>query len=972
MSTDSKEPDHWHTKTIDEALVYFNTSIDGGLSPEQVDISLKINGYNELSSDGGPKWIKIFFRQCLDAMNWIFIALGSASYALKDYITGSLLMCIAIVNLYLSFSQEYAAEQTLSALHSLSSPQAQIIRDGKEQTILSRDVVPGDMLLIKEGDSIAADARLVHISNLEVDEALLTGESMPVIKELIIAKNIDEPLGDRTNMVYSSTVVSKGRGRAIVTRTGMHTEIGKVAVKLNDSNDGDRTRLQKSLGRMYTFLLIVSILCVIIVLASVKFQVNYDVGMYSMTSALSVLPAGMTTVMTVTLVMGGKEMTYHKAIVRRLKVLETLGSVTNIFSDKTGTLTMARMVVVRFWTLKEGFFYVTPNGLAPNGDIYRVSDVHAKKNMGDDLVNKSSISENIRRLLQCSALCNMASIYLRENSKSEKTCLTIAEDSTQSDDWISSGAPTEVALQVFAHKFDMGKPTLLANGWEILVEHQFDSTIKRMSTLYNDETKTSKVLFTKGATERILPLCPDLSEKDKQDISANVDELAREGLRVIALAYREFSSEQNASEFSRGALEQHLTFIGLTGIYDPPRAESRQAVKEAHEAGISVHMLTGDHEITATAIAKEINILNEKTMSTETIRRLVMTGTQFDAMSDEAIDALEELPLVVARCSPETKVKMIQASARRNNVSAMTGDGVNDSPSLRIADVGIAMGKNGSDVAKQASDIILTDDNFATIIRAISEGRRIYQNMQRFLLYYWISLAAMAIVILLCLTIRDPSGRSAAPLSTLEMIFLYAAMTPPAGLLSVQPASKTVMKEPPRPPSESLFSKEIIMDTVFYSLFISMSCFIAYLVPLYAFGNGIGGVNCDANYQAGLCDSFYRARTCMLITYTFQSLVLMIHCRSFRDSEWNWCGFKQSICSMTIVGTAIFDIACLVIFSCIPIVAIQGFHILAVTWEWGLALGLILSFVLYGEFYKWCKRHFLKPVVSRVLQESDP
>ncbi|KAI8377342.1 hypothetical protein BD560DRAFT_348924, partial [Blakeslea trispora] len=964
-------PSEWHYKTIEETAERFNTSLTDGLKSSDISSRHVKYGYNELSADGGPKWLKVLLGQLVDVMNWIFLALAITSYCLKDYITGSLLLFIALLNIYLGFSQEYAAEQTLAALRNLSSPMTTVIRDGAEKSIPSREIVPGDILLVQEGDSVGADARLIYVSNLEADEALLTGESMPVAKQLVVLENPDEPLGDRINMLYSSTIISKGRGKAIVTATGMHTEIGRVASKLNESNDSDRTRLQKSLDKMYIILLITSVICVLIVLASVKFKADYDVGMYSMTAALSVLPAGLTTVMTVTLVLGGKEMTRQRAIVRKLKCLETLGSVTNIFSDKTGTLTMARMVVVRFWTPLEGSFYVTSNGLQPIGDIYRAQDEIDEKHTGDTTkkpVDKANLSTEITNLVRCAALCNMSSIYPRnKQTKDEEKMNGDANEESESDDWISSGAPTEVALQVFAHKFGMGKPDLTANGWNILAEYQFDSTIKRMTTVWQDTSNGDIYAFTKGAAERVIDLCSNLPhENDRLPVLQKVETLAAKGLRVMAMSFKKLDNDASAiAKLSRDQIESELFFLGLTGIYDPPRKESRQAVEEAHQAGISVHMLTGDHEITATAIAKEIKILDANKLSPSDIKRLVMTGSKFDAMTDEEVDALVDLPLVVARCSPETKVKMIQASARRKNVAAMTGDGVNDSPSLRIADIGIAMGKNGSDVAKQASDIILTDDNFATIIRAIAEGRRIYQNMQRFLLYYWILLFSMAVVVLVCLAIRDPIGRSAAPMSTLQMIFVYIAITPPSGALSTQPPSPTVMKEPPRPPTESMFNREIIMDTLVYSSVIAILTIVAYVVPLYTIGDGIGGVNCDSNYVAGVCDSFFRGRASLLVTFVLCSLVVMVHCRSYRRIEWDLEGIKKSLHSRTFLGTLAFDLIGLCIFMYIPDVAIQGFRMLGITWEWGLDIGLVLFFIVFGEAYKATKRRLMKPMDSK-------
>lgn len=680
-------------------------------------------------------------------------------------------------------------------------------------------------------------------------------------------------------------------------------------------------------------------------------------------------------VMTVTLVLGGKEMAEHKAVVRKLKVLETLGSVTNIFSDKTGTLTMAKMVVIRFWTPKDGYFYVSPNGLAPHGNVYHTENLSDDQVEGVDPVDKSNIPDSIRQLVWCSALCNMSAIFRRDESSvsvekpptlndEKKAQQAIDAQETESDDWIPSGAPTEVALQVFAHKFDLGKPQLKAAGWEELAEYQFDSTIKRMSTLCRNTVTGEAFVFSKGAAERLLPLCNNIDNVD--DIMKRVDALASKGLRVIALAIRPLDpanlkdlppNDQMHRQFPREDMERDLEFLGLTGIYDPPRPESRIAVDEAHEAGISVHMLTGDHEITARAIAREINILDDTTMKND---QLVMSGPRFDALTDEQVDALEYLPLVVARCSPETKVKMIQASERRNNISAMTGDGVNDSPSLRIADVGIAMGKNGSDVAKQASDIILTDDNFATIIRAIAEGRRIYQNMQRFLLYYWIALAAMALVVILALAIQDVNGRSAAPLSTMQMILIYIAITPPAADLSTQSASPTVMKEPPRPPTESIFNPEILMDLAVYAIGMTIICMVAYVVPLYTVGNGIGASECDTNYQEGPCYAFYRARASLLTTFLFSSIVVMVHVRSYRRIEWDWKGIKNTFKSKVIIGTLIFDIVTLVLFMYIPKVAIEGFSMIGMQWEWGMAVGLNLFYVVFGEVYKLIKRKVMK------------
>ncbi|KAI8144630.1 hypothetical protein BJV82DRAFT_513182 [Fennellomyces sp. T-0311] len=960
--------DPYHTYPINTIAKVLDTSTVNGLSTEEAKHRQTIYGFNDITCEQGATWIKVMIHQLTDVMNWTFIALGSASYALHDYITGTMLVFLGILNLYITFTQEYAAETTLAALKSLSSPEAVVVRDGCEKTVPSREIVPGDLIVMKEGDSVAADGRLIYVSNLETDEALLTGESLPVQKDTDALDDRELSVGDRINMVYSSTVVSKGNGKAIVTSTGMSTEVGKVAAKLNESGNsqGDRTKLQKSLNKLYFSLLVLSCMLVVVVLAAARFQVNYDTGMYCLTAALCVLPAGLTTIITVTLVMGGKEMTKQKAVVRQLKCLETLGSVTNIFSDKTGTLTMAKMVVVRFWTPSDGDYHITSNGLEPEGDLYRIKDDDEKMKTQ---IDKSTVSENIRHLVRCSALCNDSSI--RQQISNSST----GDELISEQEWTAHGTPTEVALQVFAHKFNMGKPALNQDGWIQLAEYQFDSTIKRMSTLHLDRNTNQFTLFSKGAVERILPLCDNI--KDRETVMENVNKLAAKGLRVIALARRDLrnvissSSSSNtdvlnekwSQRFKRDDLECHLEFLGLTGIYDPPRAESRKAVSAAHRAGIMVHMLTGDHHITATAIAKEINILSEKILESGQLNQLVMTGPQFDAMTDEQVDALPRLPLVVARCSPETKVKMIQASKRRQLISAMTGDGVNDSPSLRIADVGIAMGKNGSDVAKQASDIILTDDNFATIIRAIAEGRRLYQNLQSYLVYYYILLIAVALLTMVSLVIRDPTGRSVAPFSTLQMAYYFLAFSPPAGELSTTPASSTLMTDPPRPPNENLFSREIILDTLTYSLIGGIFGLAIHLLILGGFT--VDGTECDSIYQPDACRPLYRSRATLFVFFSLTCIVMMVHCRNARHSEWNWKGIKATFKSRLVCGTILFYTICCTTFLYVPAIA-KAFRVVGITWEWGVVFGFTFAYIGLGEVYKFIKRRWLAGWLTRV------
>ncbi|KAI9322105.1 hypothetical protein BX666DRAFT_1873854 [Dichotomocladium elegans] len=945
----------WHTQSVDAVVAFLETNLKTGLTDAEVAARQAQYGINALADANGHVWLKILLRQLMDVMNWVFVALGVVCYVLKDYITGTLLIAVGIFNTGLGYSQEYAAERTLAALRDLSSPMATVLRNnGDVITVPSEALVPGDILLIQEGNTVPADARLVaDVTNLEMDEALLTGESVPVQKQLVVLERPDEPLGDRINMVYSSTIATKGRAKAVVTATGMATEIGKVAQQLGKKAMADRTRMQESLNKMYVYLSFLAILLALIVLASVRFKVNYDIGMYAMTAALSVLPAGLTTVLTVTLVLGGKEMAKHKALVRKLKCLETLGSVTNIFSDKTGTLTLAKMVVVRCWTLGDGHFRVESRGVVPQGEVYKIQT--------DGCEVCVDGSKHLRDLATAAALCNGASLHYRPEKEA------MQDNSDDDDDGdaraVTNGGPTEVALQVFASKCGWGKSTLEGQeGWEFVCEFPFDSNVKRMTTVYRHGPTSETQAFVKGAVEWVLPLCGGESEKT-QLILDTAEALASQGLRVIAFATRVLKSEVGR----RDQVETDLRFVGLAGIYDPPRPETRQAVLEAHRAGIMVHMLTGDHPATAVAMAREVCIL-KCTESVAEQEGLVMTGPQFDGLTDDQVDRLPRLPLVVARCSPETKVKMIHAAQRRKFISAMTGDGVNDAPSLKIADVGIAMGKNGSDVARAASAMILTDDNFATIIRAIAEGRRIYQNMQRFLLYFYAILFSCALLIVVGLAVRDPAGRSAAPISTLEMLFLYVVVTPPAGLLSVQRASPDVMKEPPRSPTESIFNREIILDSLAYSVALAVLSLVAYLVPLFVHG-GIQGVDCDGNYQVGLCDAFFRGRATLLVTYTLSSVVIMAHCRSYRRIEWDMRGLRETFRSQTIIATLAFDFLCFGLFLYIPRVATQGFRILGITWEWALVIVLVFLLIAIGEGHKWVKRKLLRPLAAHPVDE---
>jgi potassium/sodium efflux P-type ATPase len=691
-------------------------------------------------------------------------------------------------------------------------------------------------------------------------------------------------------MTYSSTTLCKGRGKAIVTSIGMQTEIGKIAKRLLDSGDNARTPLQKSLDRMALVLLAVAIISLIIVFAVAKFQIDDQVVLYAISTAIAVIPEGLIAVVTLTQAFGVNAMAKSNALVRRLVALENLGSVTNICSDKTGTLTQSKMVLTRFWRPDTGFYKVSGLGFDIEGEIKPEN----QEEQQDETITKSNMNYGLRRLVQSAALCNMSEV--RQNHETQE--------------YYGIGDPTEIALQVFSHKLDMGKPLLTNStdktdgGWKLLSEYPFDSSIKRMSVL-TEQQNGDLVGFLKGATERVLECCSSIQLSDQDEIKEisqdnlqalvlpNVETLAKGGLRVLSLAAKRISrkditGEINFSTFAREEIEQDMVFLGLVGIYDPPRAESKDAVEKCHKAGIQVHMLTGDHIATATAIAREVSIIPTE----GDISNLVMSAQTFDKLTEETIDQLPNLPLVIARCSPDTKVKMIEALHRRKRISAMTGDGVNDSPSLKESDIGIAMGQGGSDVAKQASDIILVDDNFATIVAAIQEGRRVFANISKFVVHMVSVNVAELTPLLLCLVFRE-GNNIVFPLSPIQILFNnLVTSAPPAMALGLEKVHPQQMLVRPRTNKESLFCNRNIIDILYYGVMMGLICMANYAVVIYGYGNGSLGTNCNHSFNANefrdTCVDVYRARGALFVTMTVLLLLHAQTCRDLVNPTWTW------------------------------------------------------------------------------------
>ncbi|KAI1978009.1 potassium/sodium eff [Ophidiomyces ophidiicola] len=982
------------------------------------------------------------------------------AYGVQDYVEGGVITAVIVANVLIGFYQEFQAEKKMDSLRSLSSPSATVIRSGHEVTVPSGEVVPGDIVQVKTGDTVPADLRLFEVMNLECDEKILTGEAVPVAKDEEFATDGDElaiGVGDRLNMAYSSSTVTKGRGRGIVVFTGMHTEIGKIAqsmqgkrrkpgrsmsrkkygtfqpVKGGALRVWDRigkflgltegTPLQIKLSKLAYSLFGCAILLAIIVFGVNKFNVTNEVAIYAISTGIAIIPESLIAVLTITMVVGMTQMRKRRVVVRQLSALEALGGVTNICSDKTGTLTQGQMVTRKAWIPGVGLYTLHKSNDAnnPTRGIISLGPAPASKQEAeeererkrteqdqlrsaaglkfdvppekeerdkrkqDELRNEKNsyndededdqpgsvpdVVPELEAFLESAALCNLAKLRL----------------DNESNQWQTMGDPTEIALQVFAHRFDFGKPVLeKEKGWKQLSEYPFDSSVKRMSVIYRCQESPETVIFTKGAVERILDLCTSvglgehqapMDASTKAKVLDQMGFLAEQGLRVLAIARKPGPKAfDHHMELPREEVEKDLTLLGLAGLYDPPRLETKDAVKECTMAGIRVHMLTGDHPSTATAIAKEVGIIprNTATLSAEEAASLVKTAAEFDGMTDEEIDALPSLPLVIARCAPDTKTRMIAALHRRKRYCAMTGDGVNDAPSLQAADVGIAMGMGGSDVAKSASDIVLTDDNFASIVNAIEEGRRMFENIQKFILHLLTSNVGEVVLLIVGLGFKDNTDVSIFPLSPLQILWINMLTSSfPAFGLGREKADAAVMHRPPHDTKKGVFTWQIIADMMVYGLIMGSCTLLTFVIIIYGVGDGAASLGIDCNRTSSdACTTVYRARAAVFAELTWLILISAWEFKHFRNSMFNLNPFRDhsddrvpSFPFFRDVWENQFLFWAVVIgaLSVFPAVYIPGlntkvFKHQGITWEWGLAFGSVFVFILGVEAWKMIKR----------------
>jgi Na+-exporting ATPase len=850
----------------------------------------------------------------------------------------------------------------------MAAPACRVVRNnGNLLSIKAEDLVPGDIVQLVTGDIVPADLRLHASINMATDEALLTGESKPCTKDALRRLDrVECPLGDRVNMAYSSTTVTRGRARGIVTATGMDTELGKIAQLLRDKKGHEDsstfvsraarrilhgiksalgligTPLQVKLSCFALLLFALAILLAIVVFSTSLWDIDGETLIYGICVAVAVIPESLIAVLTITMAIGSKAMAANNVIVRKQAALEAIGGVTNVCSDKTGTLTQGKMLA-RKALLPSGKLLTVVNELSP-------FDPTSGENLVDNVrLEPESVNkiDELRYFFSTIALCNMSNII---SPPDEQTV------------WSATGEPTEIALHVLARRAGQGRDENLARtGMSLLTEHSFDSSIKRMSVVYKLAPSDHTIIsFTKGATEALLPLL-SLEDDQRKDILHQVDIMASDGLRVPCLGYRRLDHADHESIVDRCFIEAEgsLTFAGLVGLYDPPRLESAGAIKQCQAAGIVVHMLTGDHLKTATTIAKEIGILGPDVYGPNA-QTAVMTAMDFDKLTDDALDVMDPLPFVLARCSPTTKLRMLEALHRRGRYCVMTGDGVNDSPALKGADVGVAMGLNGSDVSKEAADMVLTDDNFASIVSAIREGRRLFDNIQKFLLHLLISNISQVILLLIGLAFKDRHDVSVFPLSPIEILWANLLTSSFLAIgLGMEEASSDVMTRAPHSLKAGVFTKELIVDKFIYGTFMGVLCLTSYVIVAFGVGNGDLGYDCNESYNPS-CDLPYRARGTAYSVLTVLLSVMAWEAKHLTLGLFNMDKSTSFIGNLT-KNRLLFYSVCAGLLTPIPIIYIpvvnkQVFRHTELTWEWALVYGSVVLFVSLVEAWKAIKR----------------
>ncbi|GAB4496974.1 MAG: cation-translocating P-type ATPase [Anaerolineales bacterium] len=758
----------WHAKSTDEAFAQLN-STETGLSANEAEARLVQYGPNEIQAAHRVSPWEILFEQFKNVLILILLGATILSFFLGHGTESIVIAVIVLFAVGLGFVQEYRAERAIEALRQMTAPTATVLRDGQEVKVPAREVVPGDVAILRTGDRIPADGRLIESINLQIEEAALTGESVPVEKHTDALPTQEMPVGDRKNMVYAGTAATYGRGRALIVATGMQTEFGKIA-QLLQTVESSKTPLQQNLDKVGSVLARAAfvVVAIIVALGLLRGQPFIEMLIFGIALAVAVVPEALPAVVTISLAIGVQKMVKRHALIRRLPAVETLGSTSVICSDKTGTLTKDEMTVRKIYVAGQ-VFNVSGSGYAPHGQFSN-NGTHAEP------------TEELKQILTAATLASDAMI-VKDGTGNEE------------NDWDIKGDPTEGALVVAAAKAGLKKEAL-DNAYPRLQEIPFTSETKRMTTLHKMEK--GNVAYTKGAPEIILDNCDSilttsgvkkLDDATRKQVVDTARDFASQALRVLGIASKPDAVLESA--------QTGMTFLGLAGLIDPPRPEAKEAIAVCESAGIRAVMITGDHPLTAEAVARELGLL-------KTGR--VVTGAELDDISDEDFKRQVETIDVYARVSPAHKLRVVTALQANEHIVAMTGDGVNDAPALKKADIGIAMGITGTDVTKEAAAMTLTDDNFASIVAAVEEGRGVFGNIKKYLMYLLSSnigeIGLMAGSALLGLPL---------PLTAVQILYVNLATDGlPALALSVDPAEKDLMKRKPRNQKTGIFTRPVV------------------------------------------------------------------------------------------------------------------------------------------------------------------
>ncbi len=858
-------PEDWHALPPEAALERLGSSARG-LSPQEAATRLARHGPNELRQLAKVSRLRIFLSQFADVLVVILIiaaaisaTLGIVNQDAGEIYDAILIGIIVVLNGLFGYVQEYRAEKSLEALRNLAAPRAHVLRDGEPATIPARELVPGDVVLLSAGDKVPADLRLVEAANLRTNEASLTGESLPVTKRTdpLPAKTF---LADRRDMAYMGTIVDAGRGKGLVVGTAMETELGKIAGMVQEQPKTE-TPLQRQLDKLgkQIGVLILGISVFVFVVGFIEDPKKVgDLFLTAVSLAVAAIPEGLPAVVTISLALGVQRMVRRHALIRKLPAVEALGSATVICSDKTGTLTKGEMNVRTVLAGGRGY-EVVGEGFDPAGDV----------RLGGGRVDPGAHTE-LREALVCGVLCNDAAVK------------------KDGERWTVEGDPTEGALVVAAIRAGLDADALRAEQPRV-AEVPFTSERKMMSTLHapvsaealheilavsEDRRHLSladvgaKVLYVKGAPERVLAACTHhlvagerrpLTDYDRKQYVFHNQEMATRALRVLGLASRSFPAE--VPPLTEAGLEQGLTFLGLAGMMDAPRRDAVEAIRRAKHAGIQVVMITGDHKLTAMAVAREMGILEKGDVA--------LTGEELDAVPDDKLREQVEHIRVYARVSPEHKMRIIDAWRARGHVVAMTGDGVNDAPALKRSDLGVSMGITGTDVAKESADIVLTDDNFASIIAAVEEGRGIYENIRKFVAYL-LSANAGEVAIMFLATLIFVAPEFLPFFEPVQLLWINLVTDGlPALALGVDPYPKDVMDRPPRNPKEGVISREVLF-------------FIVVIAGILTVGT-LGVFALELSEHPG---DIVRARSVAFTTIVFFELFLVFSMRSPRETLW--------------------------------------------------------------------------------------